>query len=123
MEEEKLFLYYLFSSLYRCGLRQIDVDSASLNKLMPYIRQTLDKDIGDASSLFCVDDEGLYSNYLKAVSSLDPLYVEKENNVIHFIMNDDMSNFFNDDTINYMGEKVAAYIKVKKKEQVFYENS
>ena len=123
MEKEKLFLYRLFASLYRCGIRQIDIGSEDLKKIMPYLKQTIGDEIKDIEDLFNVDEEGIYTNYLKMISSLDPLCVERENNVVNFIMNDEMSNFFNDDNINYIGEKVAAYIKVKKKEKSFYENN
>ena len=96
----------------------------SLRKLLPYLKCTLDNtDVKDIEALFIVDEEGVYSNYLKANSEMDPLFVSRENNEVNFIMNREMLDIFNDANVNYVGAKMAAYIKIKEKVKVMYENN
>lgn len=124
MEKEKLFIYQLFSSLYRNGCKKIDVSNESLKKLLPYIKCSLDKsELENIKSLFTIDKDGVYANYLKTISELDPLLATRENNDVYLVMNDEMCNLFNDDNVNYLGAKVAAYIKIKEKVKVYYENN
>lgn len=118
MEKEKLFIYQLFSSLYKNGCKRIDISNETLKKNLTYLKCMLEEEkVKELESLFVTDEDGVYSNYLKIVSSLDPLFSRRENNEIELFINDEMSNLFMDDDVDYIGIKMAAYIKIKEKEK------
>ena len=124
MEKERLFLYQLYASLYRCGLIKLDVSKETLKKLLPYLKSMLEeKQLEELEPLFMIDEDGLYPNYLEVLNNMDPLLGKRDNNELVLCMDKETANIFNDDDVNYIGEKVAAYIKIKEKEKVFYENS
>ena len=124
MDKGKLFIYQLFSALYRNGCKRIDVSKETLKTYLPYLKCMLeDEKFKDIEELFIIDEDGIYSNYLKTVSSLDPLFSKRENNEVELFINDEMSNLFHDDDVNYIGAKMAAYIKIKEKVKTYYENN
>ena len=124
MSKEMIFLYKLYTIFYKYDLKKVNVSNEALKFFLPYLKCMLDEEEkNEIMSLFMVDENGVYSNYLKGVSSFDPLFAVRNGNEVNILLNDEMSNIFYDENIDYIGEKVAVLRKIKEKDKMIYENN
>ena len=124
MFNEQIFLYQLYAALYKNGCNEIDISNEHLKKSLPYLKTMLELEkFKEIESIFTTDEYGIYSNYLNTISNLDPLFCGRENDKVKLYINEEMANLFYDEEMEYIGPKMAAYIKIKEKEKIYYENN
>ena len=66
------------------------------------------------------DENGVYISFFTLINDLDPLIAKRYGNELSIILDDATASLFSDDNVNYIGEKMAAYIKIKEKEKEYY---
>ena len=124
MSQEKLFLYQLYATFYKYGLKTVNISKESLKVFLPYLKSMLEEEkIEEIAPLFVANEDGLYEHYLEIVSSFDPLFAERDGNKVNIVLNNEMAQLFYNSEVEYIGEKVAILRKIKEKERVVYENN
>ncbi len=124
MSKETIFLYQLYATFYKYGLKSVNISKESLKFFLPYLKSMLEEDkLEELASLFVANEDGLYEHYLEIVSSFDPLFAERDGNKVNLLLDSEMAKLFYNGEVEYIGEKVAILRKIKEKERVVYENN